>query len=261
MIPLDGFSHIKLASDLHLEVDFRKGLLWYPEEDASFKDSLLVLAGDIAPQLAFTGEWLSTIASMFHSVVIVLGNHDYWGMDFANTSAFKEAIEATPNCYLLHRAVIGNPKVKIVGATLWTNLSEQIDAYAYDNMLNDRRFISLGQRKINSSDINEEHSKDLQFISQNITKDSPDQTLIVVSHHAPAKESCDPRYEGDMLNHCFYSEYGHLIKSSDIDYWLHGHIHHAFDYSLGGCRVLCNPRGYFAGESGIECEIKHVLTL
>jgi hypothetical protein len=26
--------------------------------------------------------------------------------------------------------------------------------------------------------------------------------------------------------------------------WVHGHTHTSFDYRLGGCRVLCNPRGY-----------------
>jgi len=28
--------------------------------------------------------------------------------------------------------------------------------------------------------------------------------------------------------------------------WIHGHTHTSFDYRVGNCRVLCNPRGYQA---------------
>ncbi len=28
------------------------------------------------------------------------------------------------------------------------------------------------------------------------------------------------------------------------EYWIHGHTHDSFDYGLGMCRVMCNPRGY-----------------
>ncbi len=26
--------------------------------------------------------------------------------------------------------------------------------------------------------------------------------------------------------------------------WVHGHTHYSFDYMVGNCRVICNPRGY-----------------
>ena len=26
--------------------------------------------------------------------------------------------------------------------------------------------------------------------------------------------------------------------------WLHGHTHSSHDYRVGGCRIVCNPRGY-----------------
>ena len=35
--------------------------------------------------------------------------------------------------------------------------------------------------------------------------------------------------------------------------WIHGHTHTSFDYRVGGCRVICNPRGYMArGRTGPE---------
>lgn len=51
-----------------------------------------------------------------------------------------------------------------------------------------------------------------------------------------------------MGNHCFFSDLSERILDADIDLWLHGHTHTAFDYKLGKTRVLCNPRGYEPGE-------------
>ena len=28
--------------------------------------------------------------------------------------------------------------------------------------------------------------------------------------------------------------------------WVHGHTHNSFDYQVGNCRVVCNPRVYVA---------------
>ena len=34
----------------------------------------------------------------------------------------------------------------------------------------------------------------------------------------------------------------HFVEQADL--WLHGHVHDSFDYRVGRCRVICNPRGY-----------------
>jgi hypothetical protein len=31
--------------------------------------------------------------------------------------------------------------------------------------------------------------------------------------------------------------------------WTHGHMHDDFDYTIGTCRVVCNPRGYVGHEA------------
>jgi hypothetical protein len=35
-----------------------------------------------------------------------------------------------------------------------------------------------------------------------------------------------------------------ILDHPQIKLWTHGHTHHVFDYMIGSCRVLCNPRGY-----------------
>jgi hypothetical protein len=35
-----------------------------------------------------------------------------------------------------------------------------------------------------------------------------------------------------------------ILSNPQIKLWTHGHTHHEFDYMIGDCRVVCNPRGY-----------------
>ena len=35
-----------------------------------------------------------------------------------------------------------------------------------------------------------------------------------------------------------------MLDNENIVLWTHGHTHHCFDYKIGQCRVVCNPRGY-----------------
>jgi len=35
-----------------------------------------------------------------------------------------------------------------------------------------------------------------------------------------------------------------MLDNSNIKLWTHGHTHYPFDYQIGECRIVCNPRGY-----------------
>jgi hypothetical protein len=35
-----------------------------------------------------------------------------------------------------------------------------------------------------------------------------------------------------------------IMDRTQIKVWTHGHTHDTFDYMVGSCRVICNPRGY-----------------
>lgn len=252
---LDGFSHIKLCSDLHLTSEHLNDETPFFTDDGSFSESLLVIAGDIAPEYLFVKggakSWLARVTPLFHSVVIVLGNHDYWGMAITDVPLLRKEIEAIPNAYLLHNDIIGNEKVKLLGATLWTDLSDPINASQYERCLNDSRFITDDGKPLSAATVYAEHKTSIDFIKEHAIKDTPEQTVLVATHHAPAAASCDPRFKGDALNPSFFSCYDEWIAESPIDYWLHGHTHYAVDYQLGACRVICHPHGYYPEESGI----------
>jgi Icc-related predicted phosphoesterase len=65
---------------------------------------------------------------------------------------------------------------------------------------------------------------------------------VVLTHHAPHPGSVHERFAGSIINGAFISDLTELVEQADL--WLHGHAHDSFDYRVGRCRVVCNPRGY-----------------
>jgi predicted phosphodiesterase len=65
---------------------------------------------------------------------------------------------------------------------------------------------------------------------------------VVVTHHLPSMQSVSEQYKQELTSCAFASNLDSLVEQAD--YWVHGHTHDSFDYMLGKCRVLCNPRGY-----------------
>ncbi|MGN8063419.1 hypothetical protein ACTJK4_17350 [Ralstonia sp. 22111] len=65
---------------------------------------------------------------------------------------------------------------------------------------------------------------------------------VVVTHHAPSKQSVSMQYQGDLLTPAYASHLDDVVEL--VDLWIHGHMHDSFDYTVGACRVVCNPRGY-----------------
>jgi hypothetical protein len=66
---------------------------------------------------------------------------------------------------------------------------------------------------------------------------------IVVTHHAPHRLSLAERYAEDKVSAGFVNHLPELVREP-VALWIHGHTHTAFDYTVHGTRVICNPRGY-----------------
>jgi hypothetical protein len=73
---------------------------------------------------------------------------------------------------------------------------------------------------------------------------------VVVTHHLPSWHSVSPAYVAAPSNPAFASDLDALVPAADV--WIHGHTHSSHDYLLGGCRVVCNPRGYPMRAGGFE---------
>ena len=89
-ITLEPSSHYRLFSDMHLDMyvqkKFQPSQLWEPEVLPEDSESTLILAGDIwhsKKPFAFSNySWFGKMTQRFKYVLVVLGNHDFWGGTF-----------------------------------------------------------------------------------------------------------------------------------------------------------------------------------
>lgn len=95
----------------------------------------------------------------------------------------------------------------------------------------------------------EDHKKMMAFLESTIAT-NPFNKFVVVGHHAPSKLSTKPQYERDVIvNGAYSSDLSEfMLDHPQIKLWTHGHTHDVYDYVIGSCRVVCNPRGYIQYE-------------
>ena len=68
--------------------------------------------------------------------------------------------------------------------------------------------------------------------------------MVVITHHAPSKQSIEARQRESVLSAAYASNLDEFIETYQPDLWVHGHMHNSSDYKHGKTRVMCNPRGY-----------------
>jgi hypothetical protein len=116
--------------------------------------------------------------------------------------------------------------------------------------MNDYKVIRIGSnyRKLNPDDTLKFHKKSKQFLIERLEQFKDTKTWVL-THHAPSYQSVHPKYRSSgIANGAFVSDLDDLILNNpQIKYFSHGHTHESFDYMIGGCRVICNPRGYYNG--------------
>lgn len=284
--------YLRLASDIHLDFDADswKDLpnyhpdklarvpeldrLWFPEPLAEDHDSVMLIPGDIwlnnqafRRRYASNEAWIERLAKQFHTVILLLGNHDYWSgfLNRAPTKA-KESIKdyGLTNVHLLERDTIVVDDVKYVGGTLWTDYNKHnplIMQKAIDYM-NDFKYIRYAMvhggnaiaRTLSPSDIYKDHIETRKYLLANARRDHDNQKVVILSHHAPSFESIAPEFRNTSqwdASFFYYSELGWDLCADEVqaDLWVHGHCHRASDYMIDRTRVLCNPRGYYGHET------------
>lgn len=256
---------IRVYSDTHLDFDLGKrpyisaNMVWAPSALPDDLDSILILAGDLWHNnmafkvLADGMSWISEVAKRFEHVIVVLGNHDYWGLSLQSAvRKAKEALALLPNVTLLEQSAVTLSGVKFVGGTLWTDYGRNPHAmHVGRQIINDFKYTTFGdtrvRRKLRPEDLFEVHRQTAKFIFNNCQADFPGQKVVVVTHMAPHELSIDPRYARDhMLNLSYYSDLSESVRThcKDVQLWIHGHIHLPANYMLYNVHVMSNPRGY-----------------
>lgn len=272
----------QFCSDLHLE--------FYITANISIPSDIIV---PTAPYLFLIGDigtvdntcrnkykkWLYHISNQFKHVYYIAGNHEYYnsGLTFNDTKKLFESISYDSGgkiTFLDRKKVIINDIV-ILGCSLWTRIpkyaehaiSDSLNDYRltipdkeYCNGLNYQQLDGDSRRKCVLNQLNDEHEKDLEFLTNEILLASQNkQICIVLTHHNPTFLATSSRRYGNPLhnihNFGFSNSLEYFFKSfnthhqiqnpnSTLVAWLCGHSHYNANIEIFETRVISNQRGY-----------------
>ena len=252
---------VRVVSDLHLECcEMGYGVPELGEGDA------LILGGDIlcARHLKKQGKlrevyqaFLEKCASSFSQVLYVAGNHEPYGYNYEGTrSVLEEALPA--NIRLMEDDTISIGDWHFIGSTLWTDFrgANPLEMMEAAQCMNDYKTIRITPkyRKMNPEDTLGFHKASKAYIVSQLERLGPDAKVWVLTHHAPSYQSVAPMYRTKgIANGAYVSDLDDLILAYPaIKVWSHGHTHNSFDYTIGQCRVVCNPRGYYSADLNLS---------
>jgi len=225
-------------------------------------------------------EFFGACVREFPHVIYVAGNHEHYHGDFKYTIAdLKKRLAYLNNIHVLDKETFELNNVVFIGGTLWTDMNKEdpLTLHGIARMMNDFRCVDNSNREVNyktfdnpdnlqkptfrtrparfsPEDAVEDHKKMLDYIKIVYEQTSLDKTIVVVGHHTPSFFSCAEQYKDDtLMNGGYHSDLSEFILDRPrIKLWTHGHTHELFDYMMGECRIVCNPRGYVGYEQLAE---------
>ena len=239
---------IRVLSDLHLEAA--------PFDPPAAPADVVVLAGDIHNGAAGV-EWAK--ARFAAPVLYVAGNHEPYDGEFhATQAALREAATGSRVQILdCSETVIGG--VRFLGCTLWTDFALCGEAGRKLAHREVRRLAdrlprrSAGRTGRSRSPIRPAlHAAHRAWLTSRLLRPFAGVT-VVITHHVPHPGSIAPKFANHPLNPAFVSNLENLMGRAQL--WIHGHTHRAFDYTVRGTRVVCNPRGYADEETGFRADL------
>lgn len=242
---------VRVLSDLHNDACLRD-VVTCPTDS----ETTLVLPGDVdtAKSTNRYGEFLERHSKRFKYVILICGNHEYWGSSILQApQKIRDMIKdlGLTNVFFLERESVVLEGVAFIGATLWTYMRNPLTLIQVQAGMTDYRKIRIGptempwKRKLLAQDTCSLHIQSRNYIFEEIkAQKAQGNKVFVVTHHAPSAHSLSPKFPGDPLNPAYYSDMDMEIEDAAPDYWAHGHIHWASEYKIGNCTVICNPRGY-----------------
>ena len=231
---------VRLLSDLHREF----GATEIPRLDAD----LIILAGDISTKQNALG-WIFDFCGNIPTVY-VCGNHEFYGDKLPRvTERLRERTLGT-NIHVLENQSVSVDGWSIFGCTLWTDMALTGDwEYGCEvagDVMNDYKRIrnsARGYKRLTPRDTRLLHMMSVRAIEHFLVENDP-QKSIIVTHHAPSILSLPESRRDKTISSAYASRMESLIKKFKPALWIHGHIHHSYDYMIGHTRIVANPQGY-----------------
>lgn len=252
-----------VLSDLHLEFS------QFAVPDVDY--DVVVLAGDVAARAAKVPFWACRSTNFGEStpIVFVAGNHEFYGRVMSSVLTEMRQLSTGTNFHALDCSETVLHGVRFLGCTLWTDFALHIDttegpksdvgrsSREAGSALADFRVINVeasaeagapdgraraGRRVFTPEDSIQLHFQHRAWLLQKL-EEPFDGPTVVVTHHSPHRRSLASQYASDWVSGAFVNELPPCFFDVPV-LWIHGHTHSSFDYQVGSCRVVCNPRGY-----------------
>ncbi len=231
---------LHLLSDLHCEME--------EYQPADVQADMVILAGDIHSGAKAVG-WAKSHYPQL-PVILVPGNHEFYGSSIQATLRTMRASAAGTNIRVLDNESTVIQGIRFLGATLWTDFellgrNPALAMRQARDSMSDYRVIRTepDHQRLSPQETAAMHRHSRAWLAAELAKPH-DGPTVVISHHAPAIVSCDPRFHNDPLCPAFASNLEELVKSNAIALWVNGHTHFNHNYQIGGTRIISNQYGY-----------------
>lgn len=244
-----------LWSDLHCEFAPFEAPALPPDVDG------VLIAGDTDVKLRHLDFGEAIARRTRKPVLMVWGNHEAYGgkaLDLLDKEVARLAElhrEGVP-LHVLHRgAHVDVADVRVVGATLWTDMKyARLDPIAtgeyVEDVMNDYRRIRLGRgnyRRLRAADTMHWHALDRQGIAGALALPFAGKRLVM-THHLPSPRCVAPHRRSEMVTAAYVSDLEDLIAQTGPQAWVYGHSHDCLDAEIEGEKgrtlLRANPRGY-----------------
>jgi predicted phosphodiesterase len=242
---------VQVLSDLHLEV-------W--QQYTSFANSFpatapfLVLAGDVGRVIDHDDylKFLQAQTSRYEKVFLVLGNHEFYDLDYNSTVTQAKSLVQEPSLggkvVLLHRSRWDDPDsdLTILGCTLWSSIPEDIFDVVRAKVKDYQRINGWTPQHHNAA-----HAKDVTWLKEQVSQATAEKRrIMVVTHHAPCiKGTSHPKYENNPWTPAFATDLLGQGTWGAVRVWIFGHTHFSTEFVRNGTRVVSNQRGYSVTEA------------
>lgn len=251
---------LQMISDVHLE--FRDNR--YPHIPR--KAPHIALLGDIGrPFSNVYKRFLQDLSRRFDTVLVIAGNHEYYSTSRKKVTVGEIRDQMKSVCatfanvhYLENSSIILEGRVRVLGATLWTNIPSDMWPTVRKSM-NDYRTcfidkypdINVGVPMAPEHTTNW-HETTVKWLKEELSAPGyRNVPTVVLTHHAPySKGTSDKKFDNNNEQCCYSTDLSKMF-APPIVAWAYGHTHHPFDELVNGVRVLSNPLGY-PGE--LPCE-------
>jgi len=243
--------NLYVLSDLHVEF-----ASFEVDPTALEQADVVVLAGDIhhADHMA---PWArSTFGAK--PILWVTGNHEYYGGQWNETLEKMRLSARDEGVFLLEDDSVDIGGVRFLGTSLWTDFrlfgEQHVDlamAEAERHMMDYQRILGC-----TPAATLKRHKRSRAWLEKQLTEQPDPSKTVVITHHAPRRESVEEKYRSNLCTAAFASHLpAELVQKAGL--WIHGHMHASKRYQLGNTWVVCNPRGYPRGRMSTTFENAH----